>query len=180
MSWTSLLLPFLGFILPFQGQLVSALPLGPLSTTSTSTAATGLNTLPLLSLTKRLQQATETTLLRHAFYNTHHLPRQLSRRADTFLSGATATTLFVVLIVVSILIGVAVGSIAICGLDWKQCFKRSEPREDLGETREEGVGKSEKAAVGRVEKDRKGKNREGVKGDEVKESKGWLKKAVYR
>lgn len=180
MFWTGIVLAFFGLMLPLQGQLVAALPLGPLSATSTPARATALNTLPLLSLVKRVQQVAETTPLRHALHNIHHLPRQLARRADTFPSGTVATALFIVLIVVAVLIGVAMGSIAICGLDWKYYLKRSGGRKDLGETGEEGVGRAEKAETGRAEKDGKGKKPETVKVDEVNESKGWLGKAVFR
>ncbi|KAK4239425.1 hypothetical protein C8A03DRAFT_32527 [Achaetomium macrosporum] len=57
------------------------------------------------------------------FKNMH---RQLLRRANEALGNSALTTgLFVALIVVSVLIGAGVASIAVCGFDWKHYLARS-------------------------------------------------------
>ncbi|KAK3309812.1 uncharacterized protein B0T15DRAFT_516616 [Chaetomium strumarium] len=58
--------------------------------------------------------------------------RQLLRRANEVLgSNALTTGLFVALIVVSVLIGVGVASIAVCGFDWKCHRSRSSIADDV-------------------------------------------------
>ncbi|EAQ92997.1 predicted protein [Chaetomium globosum CBS 148.51] len=149
-SYTTTVLAALGLILALQIQLVHALPL---QTSAAIKPTTQINHDAKPWLATRARQSPQTTnLLRnHEEDNTsstvpllvvpndtfriiRDLPQQLLRRASGVATNQTfLTAMFVVLIVVSVLIGVAIGSIAICGLDWKRYLSRSKPREYMEE-----------------------------------------------
>jgi hypothetical protein len=60
-----------------------------------------------------------------------NLRRQLLRRAHVVLNKKTLTAVFVAVIVVSVLLGVGVASIAVCGFDWRRHLARSRiPNDD--------------------------------------------------
>lgn len=150
--YTTTVLAALGLILALQVQFVHAFPLQQAPITSAAikpTTPIRHDTRPWL-ITRARQSPTTTILLRNhqeddaasvipllvfsnnALQNLKDAPEQLLRRASGIAADQTfITAMFVVLIVVSVLIGVAIGSIAICGLDWKRYLSRSKPREDL-------------------------------------------------
>jgi hypothetical protein len=152
--YTTTLLAALGLILALQVQLVHALPLQPAPTPSAAIKPTTQIRHDARSwLNTRARQSPSTTILlrnyeendtastipllafsNNALRNLKDAPQQLLRRASGVAADQTfITAMFIVLIVVSVLIGVAIGSIAICGLDWKRYLSRSKPREDLEE-----------------------------------------------
>lgn len=59
---------------------------------------------------------------------TKNIVRQLLKRAPAF-SESVLTGLFVALIVGSVLLGVGIASIAVCGFDWKNYLRKSDRRE---------------------------------------------------
>ncbi|KAH6650449.1 hypothetical protein F5144DRAFT_476947, partial [Chaetomium tenue] len=151
-SYTVTFLAALGLILALQIQLVHALPLQT-SAAIKPTPQISQDAKPWLATRPRQSPQTTSLLRNHEEDNTastipllvfpndalqkiRDLPQQLLRRAATNQTFLTA--MFVILIVVSVLIGVAIGSIAICGLDWKRYLSRSKPRED---TEEKGLAK---------------------------------------
>jgi hypothetical protein len=72
------------------------------------------------------------TLSSDALQHVRNIPNQFFQRADgALVNNAFVTAMFVVLIVVSVLIGAGVASIAVLGLDWKRYLARSTARKDL-------------------------------------------------
>ncbi|KAH6854061.1 hypothetical protein B0I37DRAFT_21324 [Chaetomium sp. MPI-CAGE-AT-0009] len=148
------LLAALGLIVALQVQSVYALPLGPAAATTAieSTTRTSYLENPWLA-TRRLRllgveplsdhkqdnaaSQLHLVLLRtpsNAPRNIKDVPRQLLRRASGIAANQTfITAMFVLMIVLSVLLGVGIASISVCGLDWKRYLSRSKPREDLKE-----------------------------------------------
>ncbi|KAK3300666.1 uncharacterized protein B0H64DRAFT_381419 [Chaetomium fimeti] len=153
--YTTLLLAALGTILAFQVQSAYALPLGSAvaSPAIASTTRTSYLTKPWLA-TRRLRllgvapspdrkQPEDNTAskLHHYLLPTpsnaprdiKDVPQRLLRRSDITSNQTFITAMFVLLIVVAVLLGVGIASIAVCGLDWKRYLSRSKPRVDLEE-----------------------------------------------
>jgi hypothetical protein len=65
----------------------------------------------------------------------------LRRDTDFFRNNTLATVGFAVVVVVAVLLGAGIASIAACGLDWKGCLGRSRKKSRKGkmELLEEGA-----------------------------------------
>ncbi|KAL2193699.1 hypothetical protein P885DRAFT_63693 [Corynascus similis CBS 632.67] len=69
--------------------------------------------------------------------------RSLHRRLPEELSNnGFVTAMFVLLVVLAVLLGIAIASFAVCGIDWKRYLTRSQRREDTSIAEKEAVNAS--------------------------------------
>ncbi|KAK4249460.1 hypothetical protein C7999DRAFT_30045 [Corynascus novoguineensis] len=73
----------------------------------------------------------------------HFTWRSLHRRLpDKLGNNGFVTAMFVLLIVLAVLLGIATASIAVCGIDWKRYLTRSRRREDTNIAEKEAANAS--------------------------------------
>jgi hypothetical protein len=154
------LLAVIASVFVFHGQIAAAIPLGPerMAASAVTTTPTSHDATPWF-ITRRAkspeietlndrQKAARTYTTIHlvspetqpsnALQKTKNIARQLHRRASDVVGNNTfITAMFVLLIVLSVLLGMGIASIAVCGFEWRRFLARSETRKDIEQ--EEGA-----------------------------------------